>query len=75
MLWKSKTLLYQLETMVKEVVRLRTKTYSYLTGSNYEDKKAKDTKKGVIKRKLKFEDYKKCLEAAQIENKINHLKK
>ena len=61
--------------MVKEVVRLRTKTYSYLTGSNYEDKKAKDTKKGVIKRKLKFEDYKKCLEAAQTENKINHLKK
>ena len=28
-----------------------------------------------MKRKLKFEDYKKCLEAAQIENKINHLEK
>ena len=28
-----------------------------------EDKKAKDTKKCVIKRKLKFENYKHCLEA------------
>ena len=38
-------------------------------------KKAKGTKKCVMKRKLKFEDYKNCLEAAQIENKINHLEK
>ena len=38
-------------------------------------KKAKGTKKYIIKRKLKFEDYKNCLEAAQIENKINHLEK
>ena len=27
----------------------------------------------MIKRKLKFEDYENCLEAAQIGNKINHL--
>ena len=27
----------------------------------------------VIKRKLKFEDYKNCLEATHIENKINNL--
>ena len=27
----------------------------------------------VIKRQLKFQDYKNCLEAAQIENKISHL--
>ena len=40
-----------------------------------EDKKAKGTKKCVIKRKLIFEDFKNCLEAAQIENKINHLEK
>ena len=33
------------------------------------------TKEGVIKRKLKFEDYENCLEAAQIKNKINHLQK
>ena len=35
----------------------------------------KGTKKCVTKRKLKVQDYKNCLEAAQIENKINHLKK
>ena len=29
----------------------------------------------AIKRKLKFEDYKNCSEAVQIENKINHLEK
>ena len=27
----------------------------------------------VIKRKIKFQDYKNCLEAAQIKNKLNHL--
>ena len=37
-------------------------------------KKAKGTKKYVIKRKLKFEYYN-CLEAAQIEKKVNHLEK
>ena len=39
------------------------------------DKKAKGTKKSVIKGKLKFENYKNCLEATQLENKINHLEK
>ena len=34
--------------------------------------KTKDTKKCIIKLKLKFENYKNCLEATQIENKINH---
>ena len=29
----------------------------------------------IIKRKLTFEDFVTCLEAAQIENKINHLGK
>ena len=40
-----------------------------------ETKKAKGTKKYVTKRKLKFQAYKNCLEAAQIENKINYLEK
>ena len=40
-----------------------------------EDKKAKDTKTCVMKRKLKFENYKNCLEATQLENKINYLEK
>ena len=31
--------------------------------------------KSVIKRKLKFENYKNCLEATQLENKINYLEK
>ena len=31
--------------------------------------------KGVIKRKLQFENYKNCLEATHLENKINYLEK
>ena len=38
-----------------------------------EDKKAKGTKKCIIKRKLKFRTYKSCLEATQLE--IKHLEK
>ena len=38
-------------------------------------KKIKRPKNMCHKKKIKFEDYKNCLEAAQIENKINHLKK
>ena len=60
---------------MKEFVGLRAKTYSYLIDDDSEDKKAKDTKKCAINRKLKFEDYKNYLEAAQIKNKINHLEK
>ena len=50
--------------IVKEFAGLRTKTYSYLKDSNDEDKKTKSRKKCVMKRKLKFQDYKNCLEAA-----------
>ena len=57
---------------MKEFTAFKTKIYSYLTDNNNEDKKAKDTKKCVVKRKLKFEDYKLCLKATQHENKINH---
>ena len=60
--------------MTKFVV-LRPKTYSYLTPDGSENKKVKGTKKCVIKRKLKFENYNNCLEAAQLENKANHLEK
>ena len=63
--------------IMKAFVGLRAKTYSYLKRKNNdEDKKAtKGTKKCVIKRKLKFQDYKISLEAPQIENKINQIKK
>ena len=46
---------------IKEFVALRPKSYSYLTDDCEEDKKAKGTKKCVIKRRLKFNDYKDCL--------------
>ena len=61
--------------IMKEFVGLRTKICNYLKDNNDEDKKEKSTKKCVIKRKLKFQDHKNCLEAAQIENKINHSEK
>ena len=44
-----------------EFVALRPKTYSYLTYDNNNVKKAKETKKSVIKRILKFHDYKEYL--------------
>ena len=47
--------------IMTEFVALRPKTYSYLTDDCKEDKKAKDTKKCVIKRRFKFNDYKDCL--------------
>ena len=46
---------------IAEFVTLRPKTYSYLTDDCKEDKKAKETKKCVIKRMIKFNDYKNCL--------------
>ena len=61
--------------IMKELVGLRKKTYSYLKDNNDEDKKAQGAKKCVIKRKLKFQDYKDCLEAAQMERKIEYFKK
>ena len=47
--------------IITEFVTLRPKTYSYLTEDGKEDKKAKGTKKCVIKKMIKFNDYKKCL--------------
>ena len=49
--------------IMKEFVGLRAKTNLYLKGNNDEDKKAKGTKKCVIKRKFKFQDYKNCSES------------
>ena len=47
--------------IVTEFVTLIPKTYSYLTDDGKEDKKAKRTKKCVIKRMIIFDDYKECL--------------
>ena len=61
--------------IIIKCIGLGAKTYSYLIDDNSEDKKAKSTKKCVIRRKLKFKNYKNCLESAQPEKKINHLDK
>ena len=47
--------------IITEFVTLRPKTYSYLTDDGKEDKQAKGTKKCIIKRMIKFNDYKNCL--------------
>ena len=47
--------------IIAEFVTLRLKSYSYLTDDGKEDKKAKGTKKCVIKKMIKFNGYKKCL--------------
>ena len=47
--------------IMTEFITLRPKAYTYLTDDGKEDKKAKGTKKFVIKRMIKFDDYKKCL--------------
>ena len=61
--------------MITKLFGLRAKTYSYLIDHSNENKKAKKTKNCVIKRKLKFEKYRNCLVATQLENKINYLEK
>ena len=47
--------------VMTEFTSLRPKTYSYLMDDGNSNKKAKGTKKCVIKRILKFNDYKDCL--------------
>ena len=47
--------------IITEFVGLRPKPYSYITNDFIEMKKAKGTKKCVVKKMLRFEDYKKCL--------------
>ena len=47
--------------IMTEFVALRPKKYSYLMDDGGSNKRAKGTKKCVIKRRLKFNDYKDCL--------------
>ena len=54
-------------------VGLRAKTYSYLIDDGSKDKEGKGAKKCTMKKKLKFENYLNCLEATQLQNKINQL--
>ena len=46
---------------MNEFVALRAKTWAYLMDDDTEHKKAKGTKKCVIKRELMFKNYKDCL--------------
>ena len=55
--------------IMKEFVVLIAKMYSYLKDNNDEDKKTKSTKKCVIKRKVKFQDYK-IISSNREKNKI-----
>lgn len=48
--------------IIKEFPRLRQKAYRYLRDDDCVGKKAKDTKKSVTKRDLKFEDFLTSLE-------------
>ena len=47
--------------IITEFVALRPKAYSYVTNNFIEMKKAKGTKKCVLNKMVRFEDYKKCL--------------
>ena len=47
--------------IMKEFCALRAKTYAYLMDDDIEKKKAKGTKKSIIKRRLMFESYKDSL--------------
>ena len=47
--------------IITELIALRPKAYSYITDDLVELKKAKGTKKYVVKKMLRFNDYKKCL--------------
>ena len=58
--------------IMAELVGFRVKTYSYLMDDGNNDKKDKGTKKYVIKRILKFNDYKNCLLNNKIKWKPQH---
>ena len=47
--------------IITEFVALRPKAYSYITNGFIEMKKVKGTKKCVVNKMLRFDDYKKCL--------------
>ena len=54
---------------------LRSKTYSYLKENNDEGKKTRSIKICVIKRELRFKDYKKCLKIFRILHIISCLER
>ena len=60
--------------IIKRIVGLRAKTYSYIINDGGKDKKPKGTRI-CIQKATEFEDYQKCLEATKLKNKLNHPEK
>ena len=56
-------------------VALRVNTYCYSIDEDRRNETTKSTQKCAIKKNLKFENYKNCLEATQLGNKIKYLGK
>ena len=56
-------------------VWLRAETYSCIIDDSSKNERAKGTKKGVIKRKRKFENYKNCSEVTQPDKGISYSEK
>ena len=54
------------EEVIEDFVALRPKMYAYKVGSK-ESKKCKGIKKCVVKKDIKFEDYKRCLMTGEME--------
>ena len=59
--------------IMKQFFGLRARTYSYLKDNNDENIKVKRGNKCNIKRKIKLQDYKNCLEGTEIDNNVNYL--
>ena len=60
--------------IIKEVVALRPKAWSYLMDDGSEHKKAKRIKKAVMKNRIMFENFKDCLITKLCKNCNKHLK-
>ena len=63
------------EKIMIKFVGLRAKPYSYLIDDSSEDKTANGTQKVCHKKNIKFEIFENCLQATQIEDKINNIAK
>ena len=63
------------QQIMKKFVGLQPKTYSHLKDNDNDYKKAKGTKRCVIKTKLKFQDCKICFKACQFINIDNYLER
>ena len=54
--------------MTTRLAQLRPNTSNYSTDDSDENKKVKGVKMCVVRGKLKFKDYKHCLEATHLKN-------